>query len=323
MPPYRYHLGARTFLVTSQLIGGAALCVALLCGFMLLPPLSYPSADVRIPEGSSAREAAEALADAGLIRSAAAFSALVALTGSADELAAGRYAATYGEGSVEWLRRLRNADTRIPMVEVTIPEGFDRRQMAAEFAEALAEFDPAEFLRLTEAEEGYLFPDTYRFDSDADAEDVAAALRKNFDRRLGAIEEEIASSGRSLEDIVIMASLVERESTADARATVAGILWERMADGMPLQVDAPFVYTVGRGTADITVEDLASDDPYNTYRNKGLPPTPICSPGLEALRAAVLPEETSYRYFLTGRDGEMYYATTFEGHKKNRAKYLD
>lgn len=323
MPLYRYHLGARTFAVAARVVGAVGLGAALAGGFLLLPPLTQGAADVEIAAGASARAAASALAEAGLIRSATAFSALVAVTGSADNIAAGRYLAAPGEGAIDWLRRLRNADTRVPMVEVTLREGLDRRRMAAELEVALANFEATEFLSLTEGEEGYLFPDTYRFDPDADAALVAAALRANFNRRLEPLAGAIASSTRSLGDLVNMASIVERESTAEARATVAGILWRRLDDRMALQVDAPFIYSIGRGTADLTVADLASDDPYNTYRNLGLPPTPICSPGLEAIRAALWPAETEYRYFLTGKDGEMYYAESFEGHKRNRAKYLD
>lgn len=323
MPPYRYHSDTGTFSAALRVVGAAALFAALVGGYLLLPPLSYPSNDVSVPNGATAREVADALADAGVIRSGAAFSALIALTGSADELAAGRYRPSYGESSLDWLRRLREADTGIPMVTVTIPEGFARRRMAEAFSAALPNFDAARFLEQTEGEEGYLFPDTYRFDEGADDKTVAAALRQNFERRVAPIRDALTGSDRSFEDVVNMASIVEREATADSRAIVAGILWERLAEGMALQVDAPFIYSIGRGTADLTKADLASDDPYNTYRNKGLPPTPICSPGLDALWAAADPEETKYRYFLTGKDGEMHYATTFEGHKQNRAKYLD
>lgn len=323
MPSYRYQLGTATLVSSLKILGGAALAAAILFGFLLLPPVAHPSAEVVVPEGASARAAARALAEVGVIRSATAFSFLVAVTGSADELAAGRYRPDYGESALVWLRRLREADTRYPMVEVTVPEGFDRRQMAAEFAEVLPGFSREEFLRQTENEEGYLFPDTYRFSPDADASAVVDALRANFARRTEPLRAAASAAGRDFDDIVTMASIVEREATAESRGIVAGILWRRIDEEMPLQVDAPFVYSVGRGTAEITVDDLASDDPYNTYRNPGLPPTPICSPGLAALEAAVSPEETEYRYFLTGRDGGMYYASTFEGHKRNRAKYLD
>ncbi len=279
MPPYRYQLGVETFSAVLRLALAALAAAALGAGFLLLPPLGAPPAQVEIPEGASARQAAQTLARAGAVRSAAAFSALVAVTGSADRLVAGRYLTEPGEDALTWLRRLRSGDTRVPMATVTIPEGFDRRQMAKSFAAALPAFDAPEFLRLTDGEEGYLFPDTYRFDPSVDAAAVADALRANFDRRVAPIRAALASSTRSFGETVNMASIVERESTADARATVAGILWRRLEDGMPLQVDAPFIYSIGRGTADLTKDDLASDDPYNTYRNPGLPPTPICSPG--------------------------------------------
>ncbi len=323
MPQYRYQVHAGAARAALRVVGSAALVAALAFGFALLPPIGSPEGDVVVPPGATAREVARSLAELGAVRSATAFSAVVAFTGSADDLVAGRYRLAADESALDWVRRLRTGDTRAPMVNVTIPEGFDRRQMAATFAAALPSFDAEAFLLETEGEEGYLFPDTYRFSPDADVAAVASAARDNFEDRVSSLRDAVAGTDRTFADIVTMASIVERESTAEARATVAGILWRRLDEGMPLQVDAPFVYSVGRGTAEITQDDLASDDPYNTYKNLGLPPTPICSPGLEALEAAAYPKESPYRYFLTGKDGEMYYAKTFEGHKQNRAKYLD
>lgn len=323
MPNYRYEIHAGAARSALRVVLAAVLVAALALGFLLLPPVVTPEGDVVVPPGSSARAAARLLAEAGAIRSAAVFSGIVAITGLADDLVAGRYRLAADESAIAWLGRLRSGDTRAPMVNVTIPEGFDRRQMAEAFAAALPSFNAEEFLLATLGEEGYLFPDTYRFSPDADAAVVASAARDNFEERVASLRDAVAGTDRAFDEIVNMASIVEREATADSRAIVAGILWRRIDEGMALQVDAPFVYSVGRGPAEITKDDLTSDDPYNTYNKLGLPPTPICSPGLAALEATAYPTESRYLYFLTGRDGEMYYATTFEGHKQNRAKYLD
>jgi UPF0755 protein len=121
-----------------------------------------------------------------------------------------------------------------------------------------------------------------------------------------------------------MASILEREANnPEDMRIVAGILWNRLDIDMPLQVDAVFGYIRQENGYTPTAEDLQLDSPYNTYRNRGLPPTPISNPGLDALLAAVQPEETPYLYYLTGRDGKMYYGRTFEDHKRNRALYLD
>ena len=91
---------------------------------------------------------------------------------------------------------------------------------------------------------------------------------------------------------------------------------------MPLQVDASLEYERGKGSSELTLDDLATDSPYNTYTRRGYPPTPISNPGIVALRAALDPEESEYLYYLTGNDGVFYYAQTFEQHKRNKARYL-
>ena len=103
---------------------------------------------------------------------------------------------------------------------------------------------------------------------------------------------------------------------------VAGILWHRIALGMPLQVDAVFGYIFDKQTFSPSLADLKVDSPYNTYTHRGLPPGPISNPGLESLLAAATPTKTSYLYYLTGSDGAMHYAKTLAQHKANRVKYL-
>jgi UPF0755 protein len=120
-----------------------------------------------------------------------------------------------------------------------------------------------------------------------------------------------------------MASLLEREAnTAKDRRIVAGILWERLKIGMPLQVDAVFSYILEKDAYAPLFEDLKIESPYNTYLYRGLTPTPIGNPGIDAILAAAEPTKTKYLYYLTGKDGHMYYATTFAGHQSNREKYL-
>ncbi len=121
-----------------------------------------------------------------------------------------------------------------------------------------------------------------------------------------------------------MASLLEKEArTYDVRRTIAGILWNRIDADMPLQVDAVFGYIKGTKTFHPSYADLDIESPYNTYRNKGLPPGAIGNPGIEAIRAAATPLETKYFFYLTDREGVMRYARNFEGHVRNRALYLD
>jgi UPF0755 protein len=137
------------------------------------------------------------------------------------------------------------------------------------------------------------------------------------------LSTDIAASGRSLHDVVTMASLVEEESRIDdERPIVAGILWKRLANGVTLGVDATVRYIVNKPTSAITRADLDIDSPYNTRKLGGLPPGPIANPGLASIRAAIRPEESQYWYYLHGKDGQIRYAETNEGHNANRAKYL-
>jgi len=120
-----------------------------------------------------------------------------------------------------------------------------------------------------------------------------------------------------------MASIIEKESlNGDERQIVSGILWKRISLGMPLQVDATFLYINGKASAELTKDDLNIDSPYNTYRNKGLPPGPINNPGLDAIVAALYPKDSPYLYYLHDKKGKVHYAKTFNEHVANKRKYL-
>jgi UPF0755 protein len=159
--------------------------------------------------------------------------------------------------------------------------------------------------------------------SNDDENVVIEKMRENFDYRIKSIEQEISGSERSLSDIIIMASILEEEARlTETRKIVAGILWKRIDEGMMLQVDGPFKYINGKGSKDLTVEDLKIDSPYNTYKYTGLPPTPVSNPGLDSIQSAINPTDTQYYYFLTDDDGNMRYAITHDQHVENKNRYL-
>ena len=190
-------------------------------------------------------------------------------------------------------------------VAVTIPEGLNAGQIG-EILERAGLFPQSEFIKAAEKEEGFLFPDTYRFYKTSEPEQVAARMRENFDKKitpeiLAEINPPAGGQNKTLLDVIIMASLLEEEvqSTED-RKLVAGILWKRLKLGMGLQVDS------------------APD----TYRYRGLPPGPISNPGMDAILAAVYPEPSLYLYYLSGKDGKTHYAKTLDEHALNKYKYL-
>jgi len=277
---------------------------------------------ISVTRGESIKQIAQELKDAGVIRSQTLFVVLIQISDN-PIVATGDYLFQQPQNIFTVVQRFKYSQYGLPVVSVVFNEGMTVREIAAKAEILLPMFDENAFISQAITYEGYLFPDTYYFNENATAEEVVRAMRDNFTSKIKSIQSSIDASPYTLEQIVTMASIVEKEATADSRQAVADILWNRFEIGMALQVDASFVYGIGKATADLTIADLETDGPYNTYKNIGLTPTPISNPGLESIKAAAQPQPTDNLYFLTGRDGGMYYAKTFEQHKRNRALYLD
>lgn len=311
------------------ILWAAACAVVLLAliGYRTLfaPPADFPSGSLMtIARGSSAPAAADQLAETHIIAHASVLRLLLRLSGTSGSVHAGTYRFEAPQNVFAIAYRIATGAFGLPPVRVTFPEGMTARDMAAEVADAFPTVKAADFLKAAQPYEGYLFPDTYLFLPSSDAASLVALMRENFDTRIAAVAGEIGASGRSISDTVILASLVEKEArSSENRRIVAGILLNRLKLGMPLQVDAVFGYIFGRETYSPSFADLTVDSPYNTYTHVGLPPGPICNPGLDSLEAVANPAKTDYLYYLSGKDGLMHYATTFAGHQANRKKYLD
>jgi UPF0755 protein len=191
--------------------------------------------------------------------------------------------------------------------------------------EQVPEFDAEAFYELAAEKEGRLFPDTYFISPGEDPAVVLRRMEENFNAQVtqAGVALAVAAFGEPFEDIVIMASLLEKEANNSRdRRLIAGILWSRIKNEMPLQVDAIFPYIIGKNSFTITKEELETDSPYNTYTNKGLPPGAITNPGLEAIVDAVTPIDTDYVYYLSDREGTMHYSVTYEQHLRNKRKYI-
>ncbi|TSC60995.1 MAG: UPF0755 protein, partial [Parcubacteria group bacterium Gr01-1014_107] len=207
--------------------------------------------------------------------------------------------------------------------KITIQEGLNVFEIAELLQNHLPKFDKQKFLNLAEDKEGYLFPDTYFFAPNVKAETVIETMENNFKKKISELRLILEDSGRTTEEIVSMASILETEAkTEESRRIISGILWKRLEMEIPLQVDVTFKYINGKNTYQLTREDLKIDSPYNTYIYKGLPPGPISNPGLNALLAALEPKETEYLYFMSDKKGNFYYAVTFEEHVRNKSRYL-
>lgn len=293
---------------------------ATLYTFFISPPDFYPvGGSIQVAEGSSVREVAEQLKQSGVIRSTYIFSIGVQIINPSSGVLANTYALPKRENVIELASRFASGSTGIEAVRVTIPEGLSSREIGDILKQRLTNFDVERFWTLAKPEEGYLFPDTYYFLPDTQPDTVIRVMKETFEKNVLTIEEKILASGRSVLEVVTMASIIEREARMpETRRIVADILWRRIEIGMPLQVDAVFGYILDKSGYAPSFDDLKIKSPYNTYLNRGLPPGPIANPSLDAILAALEPSANEYLYYLTGSDGKMYYAKTFDKHVANR-----
>ncbi len=173
--------------------------------------------------------------------------------------------------------------------------------------------------------EGFLFPDTYRVFKNFTAEDLIAKMLDNFNRKLTPeLRADVVASGRSLSEIVTMASMLEKEVRTEAdMKMVSGLFWNRIANGQALQSCASLAYILGVNKAQYSYEDTQIESPYNTYLNRGLTPGPIGNPGMRSINAAIHPTPSDYNFFLSRPDtGETVFSRTLDEHNTAKAKYL-
>ncbi len=291
---------------------------------LALPPSDFPvGTTVTITEGDSLGTVAYQLSKEHLIESPEAFKLFMLALGKEKSLAVGEYAFEAPLTLFEVALKLSGSDFGIIQNRVTFPEGYTNRQIAERLAGVFEGFNTARFLELANNDQGYLFPDTYSFSPSVSPEAVVQTLKKTFTEKTAPLAGELSASPRGERAVIIMASLLEREAgSAEEMPVIASILWKRIDRGMPLQVDAPFFFLLGKTSAELTAADLAMDSPYNTYRYQGLPPAPIGNPGLAAIGAALRPVETPYLYYLHDAGGVVHYGATYEEHLANKKKYL-
>lgn len=312
---------------------------ALAVGFFMYVPYGPKTETfVEIAPGTGTLGIARELQKDGVVRSALAFDALViwrSVRGRrAGSLKAGEYRFDHSVKMAEVYDRIRRGD--VYTVSLVIPEGFNIFDIANAVAEAGLD-SRADFLAAEQKDtelitewvpqgsanslEGYLFPDTYKFSRHAGALLILATMVKQFrleTTRLGITPGQLAR-------VVTMASLVEKEVHLDnERPEVASVFENRMAAGMPLQTDPAVIYASmlrGTWTGVIHQSELKSDSAYNTYTHAGLPPGPICNPGVASLKAALHPASTDYLYFVAEANGQTKFASTLEEHNANVTAY--
>ncbi|MCM2339238.1 MAG: endolytic transglycosylase MltG [Burkholderiales bacterium] len=263
-------------------------------------PKDFPVGKIiNIKEGSSLRSLSRDLEKNNIIKSRAIFETFVIIFDGEKHIESGDYMFEDRLFVFEIAKRIANGEHNLLPVKVTVPEGFNLMEISKLFDTKLPNFDKDKFL--TKAREGYLFPDTYFFLTTDTEEEVIEYMSNNFQKKIALFKSKIDISKKTEKDIITMASILEKESKGDEdRKLISGILWKRISIGMPLQVDA---------------------EP-STYKTKGLPSSPISNPGIEAIEAAINPMNSSYLYYLHGKEGQVHFARTFEEHKINKQKYL-
>ncbi len=306
------------------IIGSILAAIAILYYFFASAPGNFPvGKTIRVPSGISTKAVSEMLGNENIVRSPFVLRTILFLSGQESNVVAGDYILLSREGAFTIAYRLSAGEFDLTPIRVTVPEGTASFNISKLFGKDFYNFNSEEFLKLIEGKEGYLFPDTYLIFPNATTEEIVRMMESTFTRKMKEIGNEITVSGKSIHDIIVMASIIEHEAKkTNDRRIVSGILWKRLSINMALQVDAPFAYISDKSTYELTKDDLKQDSPYNTYNRTGLPPGAINNPGMDAILAAIYPTKSPYLYYLSDRAGNIYYAATFGEHKKNKEKYI-
>jgi UPF0755 protein len=298
---------------------------------------------VRVTPGEGYNDVADELESRHLIRNRDVFIAYAKYTGARGTLQAGDIVLNRNMNMRQIIERLGELQP-VEQIAITVPEGLTVQKTAdlveqrgiAKAADYLAAVkDTAwtqDFLAGRPARpdmlEGYLYPETYSLDKGSGAKALVKLQLDQFGRAFGAqLRQEAGTAtaarpAESMDNIVILASLVEREVNRDPdRARVCSVIYNRLKRDMPLEIDATVLYALGVWKKQITLEDLKVNSPYNTYQHKGLPPGPIANPGAAAIKACVNPEVTDYLFYFTDKQGMTHFDRTLDEFERDKQKY--
>ena len=297
--------------------------------------------EVTIPEGASGDQIASILAENHIIEDPKVYYATVREMQADMLLKPGVYLFTTLQDPNEVVQQLIDGPNVVG-VTLTIQEGLTVDQTAARVEETYG-IPADEFLEQAKASnyaedypflegayddslEGYLYPKTYSLGDEPTCDEIIRALLDQFVVETEGLGLEEGANGLSAQEIVSLASLIERETAAvDERPLVASVIYNRLDAGMPLQIDAAIVYARGGGSDPVTYADLEIDSPYNVYQNTGLTPGPICSPSVSSIEAALNPADTSYLYYVLSPEGNgtHNFSETYEEFEKNKQAYSE
>lgn len=295
-----------------------------------------PEVFVQVPPGASGREIGRRLVDAGVVADLPTYRAAVWLSGEGERLRAGEYRFSEPITALEAVEKIARGE--VYTITITFPEGLTIAKMADVFearglgpaAEFVAAANDGSLAAAVDPKapdlEGYLFPETYQIPRDVEAGALVRAMVRRFEQVLTPeLRAAAAARGRTVRELVTLASLVERETArAEEREIVAAVYDNRLQLGMPLQCDPTVIYALeraGQYTGNLRRVDLELESPYNTYQVAGLPPGPIAAPGAAALEAAAHPADVDYLYFVSRNDGSHVFSRTLAEHNRNVRRF--
>jgi len=316
----------RLWLASLAFLGVAALLVAVALQRLAPVAADAPAVIFVVQRGDSLSSIAGRLEQQGLVRDARAVSWLARLRGMAGQLRAGEYRLSPSASAAQILEQI--AAGRVATYEVVVPEGFTAAQIGGRLAAAglvdgeafaRAVHDPAlaaEFGIPALGLEGYLFPETYRLPRNLEAAEIARVMVEQFQRAWREIAPLATARGLDMHSVVTLASIVEKETGApEERPLIASVFANRLARHMRLESDPTVIYGIPDFDGNLQRRDLESEEnPYNTYRIRGLPPGPIASPGVASLHAVVEPAQTDYLYFVSRNDGSHKFSSSYREH---------
>jgi UPF0755 protein len=311
----------RTLLV----VGVLAAAISAFYAFVSIAPSDFPENKlINIPDGSTLTGAALMLEREHVIQSAWWFKLLLQARGKSQKLYAGDYVFKERLSFFQVADRVTSGAFGLEPVKFVVPEGATVKEIAKILDKKLLHFSPTVFIEEGEKFEGYLFPDTYHVLPNIKELDVLRVMKDTLTKRLEPYQQQLSKSKFTLHEILTIASILEKEeSDRKDRKMISGIIYNRLAKNMPLQVDATFLYILGRGTFGLSREDLKHQSPYNTYMHSGLPPGPINNPGVQTIDAVLNPTPNPYIFYLADNAGTTYYSKTYEEHLAYKRQYID
>ncbi len=288
------------------------------------PPKAFTSnATFDVEKGMSIKEIAHKAETQGIVRSEKILYGLLSYKYNSQNIYAGRYVFPEPVNIFSVAQKLTSKEIENELIRVTIPEGSTVKDIALIASTSIPNFDSKTYIEKATKKEGYMFPETYFLPQYITADNLIALQETTFEEKIQPLLQKMQAHPLSEYEILILASILEREANDEvSMKMVAGILQNRLALGMPLQADASIEYVLDKPLSQLTPDDLTIESPYNTYLNKGLPPTPIGNPGLLAIQAVIEPTPSDHLFYITAPDGTFYYAKTFAEHNQNIAKYL-